>query len=86
MGNGIGHSRVLRKALKRASRSSLLPPLSPPAPNTFFPPQVIVCPILERDETHVGIIWNTAVVVGNNGNIIGKHRKVRAGTTACVLL
>jgi hypothetical protein len=38
---------------------------------------VLVSPILERDEAHAGTIWNTAVVVGNNGNVIGKHRKVR---------
>lgn len=25
--------------------------------------------------TVAGVIWNTAVVIGNNGNIIGKHRK-----------
>ncbi len=36
---------------------------------------MIVSPILERDEAHGGTIWNTAVVVGNNGNVIGKHRK-----------
>lgn len=36
-------------------------------------------PILERDEEHCGTIWNTAVVIGNNGNVIGKHRKVGAG-------
>ena len=36
---------------------------------------VLVSPILERDEKHGGTIWNTAVVIGNNGNIIGKHRK-----------
>jgi beta-ureidopropionase len=36
---------------------------------------VIVSPILERDATHGGIIWNTAVVVGNTGAILGKHRK-----------
>eukprot|EP01112_Ceratiomyxa_fruticulosa_P009216 TRINITY_DN23_c0_g1_i1.p1 TRINITY_DN23_c0_g1~~TRINITY_DN23_c0_g1_i1.p1 ORF type:complete len:406 (+),score=98.54 TRINITY_DN23_c0_g1_i1:37-1218(+) len=36
---------------------------------------VIVSPILERDESHADTIHNTAVVVGNNGNIIGKHRK-----------
>ena len=36
---------------------------------------VIVSPILERDDAHGGTIWNTAVVVGNNGNIVGKHRK-----------
>lgn len=36
---------------------------------------VIVSPILERDEVHGNTIWNTAVVVGNNGAILGKHRK-----------
>ena len=33
---------------------------------------VIVSPILERDDTHGGTIWNTAVVISNNGNVIGK--------------
>lgn len=37
---------------------------------------VIVSPILERDEAHQDLIWNTAVVIGNHGNVIGKHRKV----------
>lgn len=36
---------------------------------------VIVSPILERDEAHSGTIWNTAVVISNNGGYIGKHRK-----------
>ena len=36
---------------------------------------VIVSPILERDSTHAGTIWNTAVVIGNNGNYLGKSRK-----------
>ncbi|XP_002963936.2 beta-ureidopropionase [Selaginella moellendorffii] len=36
---------------------------------------VIISPILERDEVHGGTLWNTAVVIGNNGNVIGKHRK-----------
>lgn len=36
---------------------------------------VIVSPILERDMAHAGTIWNTAVVIGNKGNVIGKHRK-----------
>ncbi|CAM6126582.1 unnamed protein product [Calypogeia fissa] len=36
---------------------------------------VIISPILERDAAHGDILWNTAVVVGNHGNIIGKHRK-----------
>lgn len=37
---------------------------------------VIVSPILERDVNHGETIWNTAVIIGNNGNIIGIHRKV----------
>lgn len=37
---------------------------------------VIVNPILERDIDHGEVLWNTAVIIGNNGNIIGKHRKV----------
>jgi beta-ureidopropionase len=36
---------------------------------------VIVTTILERDEVHSSTIWNTAVVIGHNGNVIGKHRK-----------
>ncbi|MFT7581560.1 MAG: beta-ureidopropionase [Myxococcota bacterium] len=36
---------------------------------------VIVSPILERDEVHGGTIHNTAVVIGNRGNVIGSHRK-----------
>ncbi|GAV69539.1 CN_hydrolase domain-containing protein [Cephalotus follicularis] len=36
---------------------------------------VIVSPILERDVNHGETIWNTAVIIGNHGNIIGKHRK-----------
>ncbi|CAI9104121.1 OLC1v1002737C1 [Oldenlandia corymbosa var. corymbosa] len=36
---------------------------------------VIVNPILERDIKHGETIWNTAVIIGNRGNIIGKHRK-----------
>ncbi|XP_023530433.1 beta-ureidopropionase-like isoform X1 [Cucurbita pepo subsp. pepo] len=36
---------------------------------------VIVSSILERDVNHGETLWNTAVVIGNNGNIIGKHRK-----------
>jgi beta-ureidopropionase len=36
---------------------------------------VIICPILERDFAHGQTIWNTAVVIGHKGNIIGKHRK-----------
>jgi hypothetical protein len=44
---------------------------------------VIISPILERDEAHGETIWNTAVVIGNNGNVIGKHRKVREGCSNC---
>jgi len=36
---------------------------------------VIVSPILERDSVHGNTLWNTAVVIGNNGNYIGKSRK-----------
>ena len=36
---------------------------------------VIVSPILERDDAHGETIHNTAVVIGNHGNIIGTHRK-----------
>ncbi|CAK8577953.1 unnamed protein product [Lathyrus sativus] len=36
---------------------------------------VIISPILERDMNHGEVIWNTAVVIGNHGNIIGIHRK-----------
>jgi hypothetical protein len=31
---------------------------------------------LEWDEEHQDTIWNTAVIIGNNGSVIGKHRKV----------
>ncbi|CAJ1936141.1 unnamed protein product [Sphenostylis stenocarpa] len=36
---------------------------------------VIISSILERDIKHGEVIWNTSVVIGNHGNIIGKHRK-----------
>ena len=36
---------------------------------------VIISPIYERDGAHQDTMWNTAVVIGNNGNYIGKHRK-----------
>lgn len=39
---------------------------------------VIISPILERDVNHGDTIWNTAIIIGNHGNIIGKHRKVSA--------
>ncbi|XP_023314956.1 beta-ureidopropionase-like [Trichogramma pretiosum] len=39
---------------------------------------VIISPILERDP--IGDkIWNTAVVIGSDGRILGKHRKNRVG-------
>lgn len=37
---------------------------------------VIINSILERDEPHGETIWNTAVVIGHMGTVIGKHRKV----------
>lgn len=36
---------------------------------------VIISPILERDTTHMGVIWNTAVVVNERGQVVGQHRK-----------
>lgn len=36
---------------------------------------VIISPILERDEDHLDTIWNTAVVIDNFGNYVGKSRK-----------
>jgi len=36
---------------------------------------VIISPILERDEAHGDVIWNTAVVIDNHGRVMGKHRK-----------
>ncbi|XWS63090.1 hypothetical protein CRYUN_Cryun06bG0066700 [Craigia yunnanensis] len=36
---------------------------------------VIISPILERDVNHGETLWNTAIIIGNHGNIIGKHRK-----------
>ncbi|XP_045450336.1 beta-ureidopropionase-like [Melitaea cinxia] len=36
---------------------------------------VIISSILERDENHGDILWNTAVVISDTGNVIGKHRK-----------
>jgi len=36
---------------------------------------VIISPILERDETHQDTIWNTAVVISNSGEVLGKSRK-----------
>lgn len=42
---------------------------------------VIVNPILERDVKHGEVLWNTAVIIGNHGNIIGIHRKVKNEAT-----
>lgn len=36
---------------------------------------VVVSPILERDELHGGILWNTAVIISNSGALLGKSRK-----------
>lgn len=36
---------------------------------------VVVSPILERDELHGGVLWNTAVVISNSGTLLGKSRK-----------
>jgi len=36
---------------------------------------VIVSPILERDEEHGDILWNTAVVIDHTGKVLGKSRK-----------
>ena len=48
---------------------------------------VIVSPIYERDSAHNDTIHNTAVVFGNNGNYIGKHRKNQyAGCYCCCVV
>ncbi|MFQ6621087.1 hypothetical protein Gotur_002467 [Gossypium turneri] len=39
---------------------------------------VIISSILERDINHGETLWNTAVIIGNHGNITGKHHKVNA--------
>ncbi|XP_046386174.1 beta-ureidopropionase [Ischnura elegans] len=36
---------------------------------------VIVSPILERDENHGEVLWNTAVLINNRGHFMGKTRK-----------
>ncbi|XP_014212582.1 beta-ureidopropionase [Copidosoma floridanum] len=36
---------------------------------------VIISPILERDGIHGETVWNTVVVIGSDGRVIGKHRK-----------
>ena len=36
---------------------------------------IIISPILERDETHGEVLWNTAVLINQTGKVIGKTRK-----------
>lgn len=36
---------------------------------------VIISPILERDDIYNDTLWNTAVVIDNHGEYLGKHRK-----------
>lgn len=36
---------------------------------------LIISPILERDEQHGEVLWNTAVVISNTGKLLGKSRK-----------
>lgn len=36
---------------------------------------VIISPILERDEVKSDTIWNTSVVIDNEGDVLGIHRK-----------
>lgn len=36
---------------------------------------VIISPILERDTNHGDVLWNTAVVISQCGQILGKQRK-----------
>ena len=36
---------------------------------------VVISPILERDENHGGVLANTAVVISNQGRVMGKSRK-----------
>jgi beta-ureidopropionase len=36
---------------------------------------VIVSPILERDEDHGDVLYDTAVVISSTGHVLGKHRK-----------
>lgn len=35
----------------------------------------IISPILERDEAHGDVLWNTAVVISDTGVVMGKTRK-----------
>ena len=36
---------------------------------------IIISPILERDEEHGDVLWNTAVLINQSGLVIGKTRK-----------
>lgn len=36
---------------------------------------VILSSILERDEDHGDVLWNTCVVISNTGRVLGKTRK-----------
>jgi len=36
---------------------------------------VVICPILERDTTRGEVIWNTAVVINDDGAVLGIQRK-----------
>lgn len=36
---------------------------------------IIISPILERDVDHGDTLWNTAVVIDIDGQVLGKHRK-----------
>lgn len=36
---------------------------------------VVISPIIERDESNLDTVWNTAVVIDNHGNYMGKSRK-----------
>ncbi|XP_034936795.1 beta-ureidopropionase [Chelonus insularis] len=36
---------------------------------------VIISPILERDSVHGDTLWNTCVVIDDDGSVLGKHRK-----------
>jgi len=36
---------------------------------------VILSSILERDEDHGDVLWNTCVVISNTGRVMGKTRK-----------
>lgn len=36
---------------------------------------VIISPILERDEDHGEVLWNTAVLIDHTGKVVGKSRK-----------